>query len=135
VDAPTTVAEFERRRASSVEEQATLTEPDGLAAAGLAGAHSSRFAAPSDVQRDAAAIVEAALTEPQRAMLEFERQWWRQPGAKEQAIRDTFGVPPTRYYQNLNALLDLPAALSYDAALVHRLLRLRSSATRGRRVS
>jgi hypothetical protein len=90
---------------------------------------------PEEIQRDAAAIVDAALTEPQRAMLEFERQWWRQPGAKEQAIRDTFGVTPTRYYQSLNALLDMPAALTYDAPLVHRLLRLRSAATRGRRLS
>ena len=90
---------------------------------------------PAEVQRDAAAIVDAALTEPQRAMLEFERQWWRQPGAKEQAIRDTFGVTPTRYYQSLNALLDLPGALTYDAALVHRLQRLRAAATRSRRLT
>ena len=68
-------------------------------------------------------------------MLEFERQWWRQPGAKEQAIRDTFGITPTRYYQGLNALLDLPAALSFDAALVHRLQRLRAGASRGRRLT
>jgi Protein of unknown function (DUF3263) len=114
VEAPTAVAEFERRPASSSDEHALVV--------------------PEEIQRDAAAIVDAALTEPQLAMLEFERQWWRQPGAKEQAIRDTFGVTPTRYYQNLNALLELPAALTYDAALVHRLLRLRGAATRGRRL-
>ena len=84
------------------------------------------------IERDAAAIVDAALgsrtthrplwtlSRPrpqrrQRAMLDFERQWWRQAGAKEQAIRDTFAMSPTRYYQTLNALLDLPGALSYDA--------------------
>lgn len=99
---------------------------------------------PVAVARDAAAIVDAAiaadtatvdggLTDPQRAMLDFERQWWRQPGAKEQAIRDTFGMTPTRYYQALNGVLDLPEAMHYDAALVHRLQRLRSEATRGRR--
>jgi hypothetical protein len=87
---------------------------------------------PADIAQDAAAIVDAALTEPQRAMLDFERQWWRQPGAKEQAIRDTFGLTPTRYYQALNGVLDLPAALKYDAALVHRLQRVRTEATRGR---
>lgn len=113
------------------------------------------LALPADVARDAAAIVDAALattptgtaaggTAPtadatglsasQRAMLDFERQWWRRGGAKEQAIRDTFGVTPTRYYQDLNGVLDLPAAMRYDAALVHRLLRLRSEATRGRRL-
>jgi hypothetical protein len=100
------------------------TEADQLAAA---------------IEADAAAIVAAVeatetLTEPQRAMLEFERQWWRQPGAKEQAIRDSFAMSPTRYYQALNALLDLPQALSYDATLVNRLQRLRNPASRRRRL-
>jgi hypothetical protein len=92
---------------------------------------------PPDIEADAASIVAAVeasvLNQRQRAILEFERQWWRQPGAKEQAIRDTFQLSPTRYYQALNALLDLPQALSYDAALVNRLQRLRSSAARTRR--
>jgi hypothetical protein len=100
------------------------------------------FAVPDDVALAAAAIVDAALTEageprltePQRAMLDFERQWWRRGGAKEQAIRDTFGLTPTRYYQALNGVLELPAAMHYDAALVHRLLRVRAEATRGRRL-
>jgi Protein of unknown function (DUF3263) len=103
------------------------------------------------IEQDASAIVDAALglaqvsastvdppagelSEVHYAMLDFERQWWRQPGAKEQAIRDTFSMSPTRYYQTLNALLDLPGAVSYDAALVHRLQRLRTSAVRGRRL-
>ena len=36
------------------------------------------------------------LSDRQRAILDFERQWWRQPGAKEQAIRDTFEMSPSR---------------------------------------
>ena len=91
------------------------------------------------IQADAAAIVAAVettetLTERQRAILDFERHWWRQPGAKEQAIRDNFEMSPTRYYQTLNALLDLPQALTYDPSLVNRLQRLRSAAARGRRL-
>ena len=90
------------------------------------------------IEADAAAIVAAVetetLSEHQRAILEFERQWWRQPGAKEQAIRDNFEISPTRYYQTLNALLDLPEALTYDPSLVNRLQRLRASAARGRRL-
>jgi hypothetical protein len=35
-------------------------------------------------------------------------------GSKEQAIRDSFGLSATRYYQLLNALLDNPAALERD---------------------
>lgn len=95
---------------------------------------------PTQIEADAAAIVgalgtgSALLSETQQAILDFERRWWRQPGAKEQAIRDHFEMSPTRYYQTLSALLDLPQALSYDPALVHRLLRVRSSSSvrRGR---
>jgi hypothetical protein len=73
------------------------------------------------------------LSGDQQAILDFERAWWRRGGAKEQAIRDTFGLSPTRYYQSLNGLLDLPAALVYDAPLVHRLRRVRADAVRARR--
>jgi hypothetical protein len=74
----------------------------------------------------------AALTERDRQILEFERQWWRHAGAKEQAIRDTFGVSSTRYYQILNRLLDNPAALAHDPVVVGRLRRLRSTRSRSR---
>lgn len=91
----------------------------------------------AQIAADAAAIVaaveaEESLTEQQRAILDFERQWWRRPGAKEQAIRDTFGMSPTKYYQALNALLELPQAVRYDPTLVHRLQRMRSAAVRRR---
>lgn len=73
------------------------------------------------------------LTELQRRVLAFERQWWRHAGAKEQAIRDTFGLSATRYYQLLNALLDNPVALAADPVLVARLRRLRAARARDRR--
>ncbi|WP_245714711.1 DUF3263 domain-containing protein [Micromonospora inyonensis] len=73
------------------------------------------------------------LTERERGILAFERHWWRHAGAKEQAIRDTFGLSATRYYQLLNALLDNPAALAAEPLLVGRLRRLRSSRARNRR--
>ena len=75
-----------------------------------------------------------ALSDIEQAILDFERQWWRQAGAKEQAIRDNFEISPTRYYQQLNALLDLPQALSYDPTLVNRLQRLRATTSRTRRL-
>jgi hypothetical protein len=65
-------------------------------------------------------------------MLAFERHWWRQAGAKETAIRDRFGVPPTRYYQALNALVDRSEALAADPLLVRRLRRVRSARQRTR---
>jgi hypothetical protein len=78
------------------------------------------------------ATAPAELDERARQILDFERQWWRQAGAKEQAIRDTFGVSTTRYYQLLNALLDDPRALEHDPVVVQRLRRLRASRRRGR---
>lgn len=75
----------------------------------------------------------AGLTEREQDILAFEQQWWKHAGAKEQAIRDTFGLSATRYYQLLNALLDQPAALAAEPVLVARLRRLRASRARNRR--
>ncbi len=65
-------------------------------------------------------------------ILEFERSWWRSPGAKEQTIRERFDMSPTRYYQVLNALIDTPSALAADPLLVKRLRRLRDERRRNR---
>ncbi|WP_127498560.1 DUF3263 domain-containing protein [Actinoplanes solisilvae] len=74
-----------------------------------------------------------ALTEREVEILAFEGRWWKHAGSKEQAVRDTFGLSSTRYYQLLNALLDNPAALEHDPVLVGRLRRLRSTRARTRR--
>lgn len=65
------------------------------------------------------------LEERDRAILDFEREWWQHPGAKEDAIRQTFGLSPARYYQVLGKLMDSEAALVYDPMLVKRLQRVR----------
>jgi hypothetical protein len=72
------------------------------------------------------------LTEREREILAFERQWWRYAGAKEQAVREMFDMSATRYYQVLNALIDRPDALAFDAMLVKRLRRMRAARTRAR---
>jgi hypothetical protein len=77
-------------------------------------------------------VVDDGLDETRRQILAFERQWWKHAGAKEQGIRDLFGVSSTRYYQMLNALLDDPAAMEYDPVLVMRLRRLRAARARAR---
>nr|WP_018177445.1 DUF3263 domain-containing protein [Jongsikchunia kroppenstedtii] len=41
------------------------------------------------------------LTKQQHATLEFEGKWWRFAGNKEAAIREQFGLSPTRYYCQL----------------------------------
>jgi hypothetical protein len=72
------------------------------------------------------------LTAREAEILEFERQWWRLAGAKEQAVADRFQLSSTRYYQLLNGLIDRPAALRADPMLVKRLQRLRSQRERAR---
>jgi hypothetical protein len=72
----------------------------------------------------------SALSERDRAVLDFERQWWKFAGAKEQAVREKFGMSSTRYYQVLNALIDRPEALAHDPMLVKRLRRMRQTRQR-----
>ena len=72
------------------------------------------------------------LSERDRAILAFEREWWMHPGPKEQGVRARFGMSATRYYQILNELIDSPAALLEDPMLVKRLRRLRAARQRQR---
>lgn len=65
-------------------------------------------------------------------ILGFERQLWKNAGAKEEAIRSQFGLSAARYYQMLNAVLDQPSALLFDPMLVKRLHRIRDSRTEAR---
>jgi len=77
-------------------------------------------------------IPEQRLSDRDQQILAFEARWWKHAGSKEQAIRDTFGLSSTRYYQLLNALLDNPDALAEDPVLIGRLRRLRSTRARTR---
>ncbi|MGL5861737.1 MAG: DUF3263 domain-containing protein [Phycicoccus sp.] len=72
------------------------------------------------------------LSDRDREVLAFERQWWKYAGSKETAVRELFDMSSTRYYQLLNVLIDTQAALEYDPMLVKRLRRLRSSRQRAR---
>ena len=72
------------------------------------------------------------LSERDREILNFERQWWKYAGAKEQAVREKFDMSSTRYYPVLNALIARPAAIAFDPLLVRRLRRLRAARQRAR---
>ncbi len=82
--------------------------------------------------RPAASLVPMALTDRDRAILDFERSWWTEAGPKDTAIRERFELSGTRYYQLLTELLDDPAALDYDPLLVRRLRRVRERRRRAR---
>ena len=72
------------------------------------------------------------LSRREHAILAFERQWWKAPGAKDRAIRELFDMSPTRYYQLLNNLMEKQAALAADPMLVKRLRRQRATRQRTR---
>jgi hypothetical protein len=73
-----------------------------------------------------------SLTDRDRAILDFERDWWQHPGSKEDSIRQEFGLSGARYYQVLGGLLSSEAAVAYDPMLVKRLQRLKEERRRSR---
>jgi len=79
----------------------------------------------TQVIKSQAPAAQSQLSERDAAIIDFERHWWQFAGAKETAIRETFDLSSTRYYQILNALLDDPVALAHDPLLIRRLRRLR----------
>ena len=74
----------------------------------------------------------AALTDQDRAIIDFERTWWQRAGRKDVAVRQQLDMSPTRYYELLNRLLEKPEAMDYDAMVVRRLLRDRDRRRRRR---
>ncbi|MDZ8171945.1 DUF3263 domain-containing protein [Microbacterium xanthum] len=73
-----------------------------------------------------------ALSDRDRALLDFEGEWRRHVGAKEEAIRADLGLAPARYYQLLDRLIDGVDAQEYDPMLVKRLRRRRDEVERAR---
>jgi len=74
----------------------------------------------------------AGLSDLEREILTFEREWWTHATSKEQAVRDRFGLDVRDYYRTLSQLLDTDEALAHDPLLVRRLRRLRATRRRHR---
>jgi hypothetical protein len=66
-------------------------------------------------------------------LLDFEEQWPRWSGRKDEAIRARFGISPARYFQLLHHAIDDPTALAARPMLLRRLLRRRDAAAREQR--
>jgi len=98
----------------------------------LTGSDLSVVSVPDSPAVDLAAAEASDLTDREREILAFERQWFRYAGAKEQAVKDLFDMSATGYYQLLNALIDRPSALAHDPMLVKRLRRQRQVRQRAR---
>jgi hypothetical protein len=73
-----------------------------------------------------------ALSARDRAVLEFERTWWTEPGSKEVAIKARLGLSGTRYRQVLAGLVDSDEAEAFDPLVVRRLRRRREELRRAR---
>jgi len=56
-------------------------------------------------------------------LLDFEEQWPRWSGRKDEAIRARFGIPPARYFQLLGRVIQTREALEARPMLVNRLRR------------
>lgn len=86
----------------------------------------------NELESEAVKASESTLSERDRRILDFEREWDRPAGQKVDAVREEFGFTVTRYYQVLNTLIDSPAAIVYDPMLVRRLQRVRDTKSRER---
>jgi uncharacterized protein DUF3263 len=73
-----------------------------------------------------------ALSDGDRAILDFERGWWKLPGPKEAAIREHLDLSGARYYRLLGRLIEEQDALDYDPLTVRRLRRHRDQRRRAR---
>lgn len=62
------------------------------------------------------------LTEEERAILDFERAAWREPGPKDQAIEMSLGLTAAAYYEQLRSVVAKASALAYDPLTAKRVL-------------
>lgn len=66
----------------------------------------------------------SSLRPSERDILELEEQFPGHSSAKEQAILDTLGLSPARYYQLLHRLVHTKRGLSHNPVLAHRVQRM-----------
>src|SRR5690349_12744558 len=72
------------------------------------------------------------LTDAERLLLDFEREWWQLPATKMSEIRTRFGFSASSYYRSLHSLIDRPDAEAYDPLTVRRVRRRREQLRRER---
>lgn len=70
------------------------------------------------------------LTDTQKSMLDLAGQTFKYAGSLENQARERFGLTPTRYWQEVNRLIQTPAAHQHAPALTNRLNQRRRPQTR-----
>jgi Protein of unknown function (DUF3263) len=61
------------------------------------------------------------LSQRQRELLDFEREWWRFGLSKRAAIPHQLGCSPAAYYSALRRLVATEEAFAYDPLVVQRI--------------
>jgi hypothetical protein len=74
----------------------------------------------------------AALTERERAIIDFEATWWSAEESRTTTIRARFACSEEEYYQQLNRLLDHPGRCRSTRWSCRRLRRQRERRRRAR---
>src|SRR5258708_2184887 len=72
------------------------------------------------------------LSAHERALIDFEREWWQLGSRKDVSIRTRFEISASSYYRALHALIDRAEAMDYDSLTVLRLRRRRDQVRRDR---
>jgi hypothetical protein len=70
------------------------------------------------------------LSDRERAVIDFEREWWQLDSTKNAGIRERFTISTSSYYRALHVLVERPEALAYDPLTVLRLRKRREQARR-----
>lgn len=121
-------AEVPEPNASSDQEFAVVGAKEVSLVAATEG--SSETVSPNAVSPDAvspdavspvAAGAETALSDLDRAILDFEGLVWKKTALKERAISTNLGISPIQYYQRLVALTRIQQAYEYAPAVIRKL--------------
>jgi len=76
--------------------------------------------------------IERPLSARERAVIDFEREWFTVPGAKDANLRRMLGISPSTYRRTLLAAIERRAAFLYDPLTVSRVRRQRDTRRRER---
>ena len=63
------------------------------------------------------------MTDTEMAILDFEREWWRHAGARDEEVARRWGMSAPEYRRRLIAIVVRPEAMAYDPLTVRRIRR------------